>query len=122
MQYSWVKQFLNHHSDICEVYKFNNTRATFPLTDNERGSVVARFFGFGAGRENDVDDPEAGGVMNPQQKHCEQRPVTRRPHVLCRAAAARRFESSCGARGGGGGGGGRKQMRREVTHTKTKHN
>lgn len=66
------------------------TEETSPLTYNERRGVVARYFGFSAGWENDVDDPEAGGVMKPQQNHCEQRPAhaTRWPHLLCLAAAA----------------------------------
>lgn len=81
--------FLKHPSRSVK-YEFKRPEMTEYLTYNERRSVVARYFGFSAGWENDVDDPEAGGVMKPQQNHCEQRPAhaTRGPHLLCRAAAA----------------------------------
>ena len=59
-------------------------------TDNERWSAVAWPSGFGVGREDNVDDPEARGVMESQQKHDQQHraEVHGGPHVslkqLCR--------------------------------------
>lgn len=80
------------------------------LTDNEWRSAVAGYSGLGVWREDNVDDPEAGGVMKPQQKYNQQHraEVFCGPHVsskqlwcwtvLCLGVCV------CAAGGGGRGG------------------
>ena len=56
-----------------------------PLTDEEWWSAVARcFLEFCVRREDNVEDPEAGGMMQSKQENSQQQQradALRRPHV-----------------------------------------
>lgn len=74
------------------------------LTNDEWWSAVTWYFGFDIGWEDNVDNPEACGVMKSQQKYNQQHraEVSCRTHVSLKSAAPRL--SLCAAAGGGEGG------------------
>lgn len=65
-----------------------------PITNDEWWSAVTWYSGFDIGWEDNVDDPEACGVMKPQQKYNQQHraEASCRIHVSLEPAALRLLE------------------------------